>query len=528
MAEIDAMIETHGGFAAAFAAAPVPEPDAPKSAPKPAADLGLQTEDKLPLAEVCRQILPPVFYMNQTPSSAFESDLLGRQPFCQRLESFISTEHHFVEGGLVISLNARFGSGKTTFLNMWSGDLQTRRQAKPELPRPVVVNAWESDYCGDPLIAIISALSNALADKTAADAQPVQASALREAAKDIGWFALGLANSFVNDATGLDAVSAAELAEQKKTQRGEAGKSPANILDVYDRKREALSKLKATLTSAFGEAEPKAIVFIDELDRCRPDYAISYLETIKHIFDIHGIVFVLSVDEHQLQSATSVLFGPGLVFREYFRKFAHRSIQLPAPAKSDIHRLAQSYAQRYLQQDGRRWCILPLGHQQIENIALLLGAFKLSPRQVQEVFRILGHAYSKAANNDNKVLWCFGSGILFLAGLRVANQSDYHRLGQGMLPIQDLAALLAPLTENKHNFEWWFIVLAAGFKQDEAWKIAVTNEIKRLKLTGDNTKVIDLPNVFGQYNQGWGRYYDDNSGLNNAYLRIESIQTFSD
>jgi predicted KAP-like P-loop ATPase len=328
--------------------------------------------------------------MDQTPLSAFATDLLGRQPFCKRLESFILTEHHFVEGGLVISLNAPFGSGKTTFLNMWSGDIKTRRQAQPDLPRPVVVNAWESDYCGDPLIAIIAALSNALADTTNSDAQPAQASALREAAKDIGWFAVGLANNFVNNATGIDVLSAAGLAEDKKEQRGEAVKSPTNILDAYDQKREALSKLKTTLTEAFGGAEPKAIVFIDELDRCRPDYAISYLETIKHIFDIHGIVFVLSVDEQQLQSATSVLFGPTLVFKEYYIKFAHRSIQLPAPGKEDLKRLTQAYAKQYLQKNAKRWCILPLNDHQTENISLLLGAFKLSPRQVQEVFRILG------------------------------------------------------------------------------------------------------------------------------------------
>jgi hypothetical protein len=51
MAEIDAVIEKHGGFPAAFAAASVPAPDTAASpAPaKPAADLGIQTEDELPL-----------------------------------------------------------------------------------------------------------------------------------------------------------------------------------------------------------------------------------------------------------------------------------------------------------------------------------------------------------------------------------------------------------------------------------------------------------------------------------------------
>ncbi|GAI99518.1 unnamed protein product, partial [marine sediment metagenome] len=28
---------------------------------------------------------------------------------------------------------------------------------------------------------------------------------------------------------------------------------------------------------------PNILIFVDEIDRCRPDYAISYLETIKHV-----------------------------------------------------------------------------------------------------------------------------------------------------------------------------------------------------------------------------------------------------
>lgn len=466
--------------------------------------------------------------MDQPKPTAFTTDLLGRQPFCKRLESFILTEHHFVEGGLVISLNAPFGSGKTTFLNMWSGDIKTRRLAQPDLPRPVVVNAWESDYCGDPLIAIISALSNALADTTNSDAQPAQASALREAAKDIGWFAVGLANNFVNNATGIDVLSAAGLAEDKKEQRGEAVKSPTNILDAYDEKREALSKLKTTLTEAFGGAEPKAIVFIDELDRCRPDYAISYLETIKHIFDIHGIVFVLSVDEQQLQSATSVLFGPTLVFSEYYRKFAHRSIQLPTPLKEDLQRLSQAYAQQYLQRNDKRWCIYPFNEHQTENISILLGAFKLTPRQVQEVFRILGHAFSKDAKNENRLHWGFGAGIMFLAGLRIANHATYHRLGNGLLPIKELSVLLEPLTQNNHNFKWWFFVIAAGSRQDEVWNTSFIDEIKRLKIVDEKSKDVNTAQILGEYNQGWGRFYDSESGLKQVYLRIESIQTFSE
>ncbi|WAF58355.1 KAP family NTPase [Aeromonas caviae] len=41
-----------------------------------------------------------------------------------------------------------------------------------------------------------------------------------------------------------------------------------------------------------GRLDYPAFILIDELDRCRPSYAVEMLETIKHIFDISGVVFV--------------------------------------------------------------------------------------------------------------------------------------------------------------------------------------------------------------------------------------------
>jgi hypothetical protein len=117
---------------------------------------------------------------------------------------------------------------------------------------------------------------------------------------------------------------------------------------------------------------------------------------------------------------------------------------------------------------------------------------------------------------------------MFLAGLRVANPDTYHRIGNGLLPINELSTLLEPLTENDYNFKWWFFVLAAGFRQDETWKTAFIEEIKRLKIIDDKTKDVNLTQIMGEYNQGWGRYYDGESGLKQVYHRIESIRTFSE
>ena len=91
---------------------------------------------------------------NKMNVNRFSEDLIGLKEFATELEDFIKVEKGFVEGSLVISLNAPFGSGKTTFLKMWKNEIKNQ---SPKDSQPILVdlNAWESDYYGDPLFAII-------------------------------------------------------------------------------------------------------------------------------------------------------------------------------------------------------------------------------------------------------------------------------------------------------------------------------------------------------------------------------------
>jgi predicted KAP-like P-loop ATPase len=55
--------------------------------------------------------------------------------------------------------------------------------------------------------------------------------------------------------------------------------------------------------------EKKIVIFIDELDRCRPTYAIEVLERIKHLFGVAGYVFVISLDKEQLSHSIATIYG---------------------------------------------------------------------------------------------------------------------------------------------------------------------------------------------------------------------------
>ena len=129
--------------------------------------------------------------------TSFDNDLLGLRPFAERLQRFINVEHQYVDGSLVIALSSKFGSGKTTFFQMWKGDLDSSTK-DPTTPLVISLNAWESDYYGDPLFAIISGLVDRVEENGRS------ADSIIDAAKDIGWLVTAIGGQMVGKVTGID------------------------------------------------------------------------------------------------------------------------------------------------------------------------------------------------------------------------------------------------------------------------------------------------------------------------------------
>ena len=84
------------------------------------------------------------------------------------------------------------------------------------------------------------------------------------------------------------------------------------------------------------------VFIIDELDRCRPDFAIRLIERIKHFFDIPKIVFFLVMDKTQLSKVVCHNYGyDEIVGEEYLDKFIDFWVSLPAIMKLSIGKLTK-------------------------------------------------------------------------------------------------------------------------------------------------------------------------------------------
>lgn len=80
-----------------------------------------------------------------------------------------------------------------------------------------------------------------------------------------------------------------------------------------------------------GDLQAPIIIIVDELDRCRPTYAIKLLEEIKHLFDVPGLVFVFGLFEQQLARSISGAYGPNFDGSTYLRRFINRTYSLVSP-----------------------------------------------------------------------------------------------------------------------------------------------------------------------------------------------------
>lgn len=447
--------------------------------------------------------------------NTFDHDKLALKPFCEKLEQFAMIDHDFAEGSLVVALTSPFGTGKSTFLRMWRNDLDGRRIEKPDTPEAVILNAWELDYCEDPLFAILAKLIKAIPQ-----ADEGKMAAVREAAADFGNFAISIAND-ISSKVGVDGIKAGEYAQKKKLDR----QQKVDFLKLFEERCDAYDRLKDALKKAFGGDSPKAFILVDELDRCRPDYAISYLETIKHVFDIHGLVFVLSIDYEHLQSSAKSLFGHDLAFPEYLRKFVQRTFKLPAITTEGYEKLSDFYVERFIEIVGKRVSLIQT-ERVAKRIKELAAGLRMTPRQLQESFRIIGHVASGDEERRGTLYWCISTGVVLMSLLKVSRPQVYDYIGTGSEDHVTVGEMLKSLLP-KRSADWWFRIYFTGSIRSESSTTPDPESIlKKLGFIDQGVEYSGRTEL-GEFYQGWGDWYSETkSRLMELHQMIETAASY--
>jgi hypothetical protein len=271
--------------------------------------------------------VPPVEIPDKNP---FEHDVLDREPIAKHLTSLLRT----IEDPFVFSLSSPYGTGKSTFVRMWQQHLENEGLVT------LYYDAWSNDFVDDPLVAFIDEITTRIEGRgeLADEKWQKRIAKIKTFANTVAWrtipVGLKLLTAGLLDANNFDEQV---LTEAVQGVSGEA-------IEQYRSMRDEVQEFRETLTELVKEVQTEGsenpiVLFVDELDRCRPDHAVLLLERIKHFFSIPGITFVLSMEPDQLQHSVKALYGSGFDAKGYLRRFIDLDFPLPEPERETYARL---------------------------------------------------------------------------------------------------------------------------------------------------------------------------------------------
>ncbi|WP_421185546.1 KAP family P-loop NTPase fold protein [Aeromonas hydrophila] len=319
-------------------------------------------------------------------------DRLDRARYAEFLTNYLATEGK--QRNYVLNLNAEWGAGKTWFIKRWYMEL------KQHYPT-VYIDAWQQDFSDDPLLTVISSIIEQLKEEAGSrQLSPylsTKLASLLKATAPIVTKALFKKVSGIN----IDEV-------QEVITADDAGKLVESLFQDTRKKTEAVQLLKHEIKqwveAIIGKKKKlsPAFILIDELDRCRPSYAVEMLETIKHIFDIPGVVFVLATDTEQLQHAIKVIYGEGFDASAYLRRFFRRQFSLKEISKA-------SFIESYMTLDDASCEHLFPRFKTISELSWLLSviadAFGLKLRDIEQYIDKVEAAISNVSDDFDLVVF---------------------------------------------------------------------------------------------------------------------------
>lgn len=248
-------------------------------------------------------------------------DLLGRQSVGRRLSELVEK----IEDPMVVALDGPWGSGKSHFLKRWVGAHTIENGGGATT---VYFDAFANDFLDDPLIG----LTGAIGDRLPAGLERGKWQAAKQAAFKLVRPALRVGAAVIT--AGASELVGPVLDAAVEASRKEAEQAAEAFWRREDGRKAAMQQFRASLarlTEPSGDhaGGGRLIVVVDELDRCRPDYALAVLEVIKHFFEVPRVHFVLGVNLDALQHIVRVRYGMGLDAAEYLKRFISLSMSLP-------------------------------------------------------------------------------------------------------------------------------------------------------------------------------------------------------
>lgn len=382
-------------------------------------------------------------------------DLLDRKATGDALSDLVDR----ISEPMVIALDGGWGSGKSFFLRCWVGEHLKRAD---NTTQTVYFDAFANDFMDEPLVSLMACLLERFEELG-----PQEKSKL-DKAKNIAWklrpaglrIAASLATfGATNHLDDLGDVAAEALGKEIGKSSDSFWREAQERQGVMEQFREALG----ALTVGEDGKPRKLVIVVDELDRCRPDYALALLEIIKHFFAVDHVHFVLGVNLRELENSVKARYGGEINAGLYLQKFVTLTMGLPEQSPQ-----GEKYLIKYLVQSGKD---LGLGPETIRDLQTVVRARKdflvMSLRDMDRLMTAVV-LIPNVPSDIETMLGAFRVVILSLIVARVKNPREYQLLG-GALPDKGFLAKIfhrisnRPIVESKNS--------EAQFVLNHAWQV---------------------------------------------------------
>tara|TARA_R110002072_G_scaffold303107_2_gene493829 strand:- start:109682 stop:111106 length:1425 start_codon:yes stop_codon:yes gene_type:complete len=399
----------------------------------------------------------------------FDGDLLERRADIENLTLLLSN----MGTPMVIAVNGRWGTGKSTFVDMWSAYL--RQHHYPVLN----FNAWSTDFSEDPLVAFLGEM-NAGLQQHIGNQKDQGANWTR--CKNIGGriaqhtlpVAVRIFSSGVLDGKSLaDGVAKTEITKF-------LGGIAEDAVAEYEKTRSDIVNFKELLSKVLEKPtkDKSLVIFVDELDRCRPKYAIELLERIKHLFDLQGVIFVLSMDKEQLCHSIGAVYG-NIDAENYLRRFIDLEFTLPTPSPDDyIRKLTTSFGLvEYFAWAGRDYDPAEALDELRGTFALLSRSYNLSLRQIEQ---LLSRVSLAVLATPDRQFHCSGL-IVLLIILREVEPELYSALRNNGARLLEAIELVENLSSDvkDEKLSWYKGLIEGYLRSCYSSKESINNELEK-------------------------------------------------
>ncbi len=185
---------------------------------------------------------------------------------------------------------------------------------------------------------------------------------------------------------------------------------------------ETYRKLLANLPELLHKNDKPIVIVIDELDRCKPLFAIQLIEKIKHFFSVKKITFVLVINKNQLEESIRMIYGQKFDAHNYLQKFITIETTLPKVKKEGYKNDLGIYCRELFElHDFEAW---GTESDLIEMLEVLVNFYNLTLRQLEKVFINITIFYSSSTESQFKSTAL----IAYLSIIKVIYPSEFNKI----------------------------------------------------------------------------------------------------